>query len=170
MRARIGNFTKQCLSLTVILLVSACAGSAPPPEPEPLTTTITASANLNPTLDQAPQRLDIMIFQLSALATFNETSLFSLYPQPNQARETLGIDLLDVRKRQVNPDSKLKLELKLDPKTRFIGVLAAFEQLDKAQWRDVIEIRDESLKDKMLFRSQQLNISLEDTKVSLSFK
>ncbi len=152
-----------------LLLLAGCAGSPKPPKPEPLSVSITGSDALNPRSDGTPQRVDLMIFQLAAAANFNDATLFDLYPQPAKARDHLGVELIGVDKLQIAPGTEQKIVLEIADDARYIGALAAFEDIDTARWRDLAEIRDETLKDKLLFRNRKMQVSLHENSLTLAF-
>ncbi|MEM1432639.1 MAG: type VI secretion system lipoprotein TssJ [Pseudomonadota bacterium] len=161
------------LTGTVVLVagvfagLAGCANQAAEPPPKPLDTLIAATDSINPSAAGTPQRVDLMIFQLRAATAFTESQLTALYPTVERARSALGADLLQTRKLQIAPAVEQQVEIQLDDQARYIGVLAAFEQFGQARWKDIVEVRDEQLKDKLLLRSRQLTIALDRLSVEL---
>ncbi len=119
-------------ALGVALLLSAC-GSAPP-KPASVTGTVEASAQVNPSASKRPSPLLIRVYELKSAATFNAADFMSLY-QRDQAE--LGGDLLAKEEFVLNPGEIKTFAKTLAPDTRFIGVVAAYRDLEHAKWRPV---------------------------------
>ena len=54
--------------------------------------------------------------------------------------EILGPDLLKKDELELQPGSKLEYKMSLNRNTRFIGVVLAYRDIEKARWRSVIEV------------------------------
>jgi type VI secretion system protein VasD len=154
--------------LTLLLTLAGCAGSAKPPEPKSVPLTITAADDLNPRSNGTYQNVDVMVFQLAKTDTFTTADLLSFYPQADKPKQVLGADLLDTARYQLKPGQTIQLDLEVDQQARFIGVVVGFAQIDKAKWRDLVQLRDESITDKILFRDKKLTISIESLSVAVS--
>ena len=61
-------------------------------------------------------------------------------PQGHDAAQVLGPDLVSREEFVLRPGEKRPLEKKLSPETRFIGVMVAFRELERARWRAVIPV------------------------------
>lgn len=83
----------------------------------------------------APVR--VRIFELKNAATFARSDYFAL---ADRAQSTLGLDLLDQDEVMVQPGEQLTIQRDLDPSTRQIGLLVGYRELDRAQWRTVINV------------------------------
>lgn len=79
----------------------------------------------------------VRIFELKNAATFSRSDYFAL---ADRAQSTLGLDLLDQDEVMVQPGQQLSLQRDLDPSTRQIGLLVGYRELDRAQWRTVINV------------------------------
>lgn len=143
----------------------SCAGG--PPEPQPLPVLVTTSSDLNPTRSGRVQNVDVMVFQLLDLDAFNNVDLLDLYPTKEAAQAALGASIVSMARYQFTPSEDRTLELDVDPKTRYLGVIAAFEQYHKAQWRASVQLQDESLKDKVMFRDKRVRVALDSLSVSM---
>ena len=51
-----------------------------------------------------------------------------------------AVDLLDQDEVMVQPGQQLSIQRDLDPSTRQIGLLVGYRELDRAQWRTVINV------------------------------
>lgn len=122
-------------ALGVALLLSACAG---PPKPASVTGTIQASAQVNPSASKRPSPLLIRIYELKSAAAFNAADFMSLY-QRDQAE--LAADLLAKEEFVLSPGETKTFAKTLAPDTRFLGVVAAYRDLEHAKWRSVVAIQ-----------------------------
>ena len=123
-------------ALGVALILSACAAKPPPP-PASVAGTIQASAQINPSASNRPSPLLIRVYELKSAATFNAADFMSLY-QRDQAE--LGGDLLAKEEFVLNPGETKTFAKTLAPDTRFLGVVAAYRDLEHAKWRTVATV------------------------------
>jgi type VI secretion system protein VasD len=122
-------------ALGVALLLSACASKPPPPAS--VTGTVQASAQVNPSASKRPSPLLIRVYELKSAAGFNAADFMSLY-QRDQSE--LGGDLLAKEEFVLNPGESKTFAKTLAPDTRFIGVVAAYRDLEHAKWRTVVPV------------------------------
>lgn len=100
---------------------------------------LAAAKDLNPDLDGQPSPLVVRLYALKSATAFNNASFFSLYD--SEAAE-LGADLQNREELEVRPGQKLALERDFKDETRYLGVLAAYRDIDNASWRAVYELRE----------------------------
>ncbi len=143
-------------------LLSACA--AGPPEPAATAGLITSAPMINPDRDGVAKPVMVRIYQLKTAGTFETADFFALQGDP---AAVLGPDLLASEDMVVRPASKLSFESSLDPMARFVGVTAAFRDIDNAQWRALVELPEEKLI-KFLDKRQML-VGVDDRSVTLKF-
>ena len=121
--------------MVVVIGFAACA-SPPPPPPPPKPTIIQvavdAQANVNPDSRGRPSPVVVRFYELKSLATFNDADFFSIYERD---KETLGTDMLAREEFQLMPGDKRQFQRPTQPDTRYVGVVAAFRDLERAQWR-----------------------------------
>ena len=103
-----------------------------------LSGTISAAADLNPSVTQRPSPLALRLYELRATTAFDKADFIALY-QSDQA--TLGPELVARDELVVQPGDSRSYQRQLQPDTRFIGVLAAFRDLERAVWRAVAPIQ-----------------------------
>ena len=96
-----------------------------------------AIAGLNPGANGQAAPVRVRIFELKNAATFGRSDYFAL---ADRAQSTLGLDLLDQDEVMVQPGQQLSIQRDLDPSTRQIGLLAGYRELDRAQWRTVLNV------------------------------
>ena len=123
-------------ALGVALLLSAC-GSAPP-KPASVTGTVQATAQVNPSASKRPSPILVRIYELKSAATFDAADFMSLY-QRDQGE--LGGDLLAKEEFVLNPGETRTFAKTLAPNTRFLGVVAAYRDLEHAKWRSVAAVQ-----------------------------
>jgi type VI secretion system protein VasD len=123
-------------ALGVALLLSACAGKPPPPAS--VTGTIQASAQINPSASKRPSPLLIRVYELKSEAAFNASDFMSLYQRDQAA---LAADLLAKEEYVLDPGETKAFAKTLSPDTRFLGVVAAYRDIEHAKWRSVVAIQ-----------------------------
>ena len=133
------------LAVATVLLLTACSKDAVKPETAAEAEVDTAAvelhfhaiAGLNPGANGQAAPVRVRIFELKNAATFARSDYFAL---ADRAQSTLGLDLLDQDEVMVQPGQQLSIQRDLDPSTRQIGLLVGYRELDRAQWRTVINV------------------------------
>ncbi|CAH0187220.1 MULTISPECIES: type VI secretion system lipoprotein TssJ [Pseudomonas] len=133
------------LAAATVLLLTACANDTAKPQAAAEAEADTAAvelhfhaiAGLNPGANGQAAPVRVRIFELKNAATFSRSDYFAL---ADRAQSTLGLDLLDQDEVMVQPGQQLSLQRDLDPSTRQIGLLVGYRELDRAQWRTVINV------------------------------
>ncbi len=138
-------FTKAFAGIICPLLILIPLGCASKKKPivamEPPSTQIRASVrsstDLNPDLKGKPSSLYAILYELKAPNAFNSSSFFELYDG-----EVADFEKELVRKEEIeiDPGYAFNLERKLKPESRFIGILAAYRDIDNAQWRALAKV------------------------------
>jgi type VI secretion system protein VasD len=122
-----------------LALVAAGCGSPPkPPPPTELTGSVQAAADINPSVSSRPSPLLVRVYELKATSAFNKSDFISLY-QRDQAE--LGTEMVNREEMMLNPGDTRPINKIAAPETRFIGVFAAYRDLDHAQWRSVVAVQ-----------------------------
>jgi len=140
-------------ALGVALLLSACAAK-PPPKPASVTGTVEEAAQVNPSASKRPSPLLIRIYELKSAATFNAADFMSLY-QRDQAE--LAADLVTKEEFVMSPGEIKTFAKTLGADTRFLGVVAAYRDLEHAKWRSVVAIQP-SQPHKVMVRAGELAV------------
>jgi type VI secretion system protein VasD len=145
----------------------ACASPPPPPPPPPkptqLTGSIEVSTKVNPSASQRPSPLLLRVYELKSAATFNGADFISLF-QRDQAE--LGADLVAREEYVLTPGETKAFIKTLSPDTRFLGVMGAFRDLDRSQWRSVVAV-DPKKNQQVIIRAAALAV---DATVSTAAK
>lgn len=98
---------------------------------------VSAAENVNPDSQERPSPLEIRIFQLRSITEFQQADFFDLYKD-----NPLSASLLDTRILIMSPGEGETIPVDLDMSTQYVGVIAAFRDIDNAVWKDSIQIRD----------------------------
>jgi type VI secretion system protein VasD len=134
------------------VLVAACASG---PKPTEFTATVQASANVNPSVSKRPSPVLVRVYELKAATAFNNADFVSLY-QGDQA--VLGAEMVGRDEFILNPGDTKPLTKVAAPDTRFIGVFAAYRDLERAKWRSVVPLQ--------LGQKQRIVISAEELSIT----
>jgi len=141
---------------TCALLVAVAAGcGTKPPPPTEVTGTLQAAANVNPSASRRPSPLLVRVYELKSVTAFNNADFVSLY-QRDQAE--LGAEMVGREEVILNPGDSRPINKLSAPETRFVGVFAAYRDLDHAKWRGVLAIQP-GQKQRILINAEELSIS-----------
>lgn len=149
---------KSAAAAGVAVALIACAGG--PPKPAHVTGLIQASAQINPSASRRPSPLLVRVYELRSVATFNAAGFMSLY-QRDQAE--LGADLLGKEEFVLSPGESKAFAKTLSPDTRFLGVVAAFRDLEHSKWRSVVAIQPGQTQ-QVVIRAGELSVEAAVTK------
>ena len=116
----------------VALALAGCA--TPPPKPTQVAATIQASDRVNPSSSQRPSPLLLRVYELKTAAAFNAADFMSLYQRD---KAELGADLVAKEEFVLAPGESKNFAKTLAPDTRFLGVVAAFRDVEHARWRSI---------------------------------
>ncbi len=112
--------------------LSACGGAPPPPPPTVAAVTVTAAADANPDAGGNGAPVAVRVYQLASTAAFEQADFFQLY---NNDQAVLGADLLGRDEVTITPGGTQQLVKDLKPGVTAIGVVAAFRDIQHANWR-----------------------------------
>ena len=124
--------------LGVALLGAGCGGAPKPPPPTTVNGAIQASPQLNPSVNQRPSPLLLRVYELKSPAAFSSADFMALYER-DQA--TLAADLVARDEFTLQPGENRPYKKTLGPDTKFIGVVGAYRNLEKATWRAVVAVQ-----------------------------
>lgn len=112
--------------------LAGCGGPPPPPPPTVAALTMTAAADTNPDTGGNAAPVTVRIYQLASTAAFEQADFFQLY---NNDQAVLGADLLGRDEVTITPGGSQQLVKDLKPGATAIGVVAAFRDIQHANWR-----------------------------------
>ncbi len=145
------------VSVAVALLAGCASAPPPPPKPTIISATLDATSGVNPDAKGRASPIVVRVFELKSVAAFNNADFFSLW---DRERETLSAEMLGRDEFQLRPGEQKKFERTLQPDTRYIGVIAAFRDLERSNWRSSSAI--------LLNQKQPVGIMLGAREVSVS--
>ena len=127
------------ISLGTIFILSGCGifGGTSEPGPISLKLTISASKKLNPDIEKRASPIVIRIYQLTQIDRFNNSDFFALYEND---QSILAKDLKYREELEIQPGQSTTKTLEISSNSKYIAVLAAYRDLDKAQWKSFLEI------------------------------
>jgi type VI secretion system protein VasD len=140
--------------LGALLFAAGCSGTKAPAQ---VTGNIVASAQVNPSVSRRPSPLLVRVYELKSVAAFNAADFMALY-QGDQA--ALGADLLAREEIMLQPGESRPLQRTLAPETRFIGVVAAYRNLERAVWRASVAVKP-AAKQTLTIRADELAVRAE---------
>ena len=105
--------------------------------PPRLEASVIASAQVNPDARRRPSPVVVKVFELKAPTLFEQADFVSLF-EKDQA--VLAAELVSRDEFVLRPGETRPLHKALAPETRFIGVMAAFRELERARWRAVVHV------------------------------
>lgn len=143
--------TRRAFALGGVSLALAACGAkpvqAPKPVPEPkpvlapkpkvLTVDVLAAANLNPSASGRPSPVVVRIYELRAAAPFESAGFVSLF---DKEQATLGGDVIARDEFVLGPGESMAIKRDLTADSKFVAVMVAFRDLERAKWRAVVPL------------------------------
>ena len=123
--------------LLVLGLLAGCSTLSPLSTLTKLDLTVTASDDVNPDLHGRPSPVVVHLLELRHPVAFENADFFSLY---DRAEQTLPKDWVNSEELELRPGEQLALKLSVEPRSRYVGVLAAYRDLPHVQWRLVLPL------------------------------
>ena len=126
--------------ITVTLIAALLWGCGGTPKAPPTIAEIRfqADANLNANAMGQPAPLVVRVYELAASGSFNDSDFFALF---DQDQATLGADQLAREEIRLIPSAERRFEKTLQPGTRFLGIMAAYREIDQVTWRDLVAVK-----------------------------
>ena len=150
------RWSGRLISLVWGVVALAGCGSASPPL---LQGSLKAEAASNPDLNGRPSPVVVRVYELKSLGAFNSADFFSLFERES---ETLGGDLVGREEYDLRPAETRPYRRQLQPDTKFIGVIAAFRDLENSRWRQAAPVPPK--------KAVTIAIGLEARAVSMAMK
>lgn len=126
----IGIFLRRHVFSSILIVVLGACGSAP--SPTLIELTIVAAPDVNPDPSGRPSPIFVRFYQLGATGAFETADYFQLH---DKDAAILGPSLLDRQELPFTPGTSQKLAITAKPGTTALGVVAAYRDIDRAQWR-----------------------------------
>lgn len=138
MAFRMATWRAAAMACLAAWFLAGCGSAPKPPKPTSVVGNIVAAAQLNPTAARQPRPLVVRIYELKSTAAFATADFMSLY-QGDQA--AIGAEMVSREEMTLQPGQTIPYKKTLSPDTRFIGVVAAYRDLEHATWRTVVAVQ-----------------------------
>ncbi|MDP5291704.1 type VI secretion system lipoprotein TssJ [Oceanimonas sp. CHS3-5] len=120
-----------------LALCLALAGCSSHSRDTLLDLSLVASDDQNPDVNDRPSPMIVKLVELNASSAFANGDFFALY---DAADDTLGTDLVAQESLAVRPGETVQLYLRLNPDSSYVGVVAAYRELDGDNWRYLLPL------------------------------
>lgn len=147
---------RTCLLLAVASSV-ACSSAVGPVS---LQGQISAAAKINPDVGGRPSPVAVKLYQLQEPGSFETADFFTLWRTPGAALEA---DLVSTTDLAIAPGKEHEFAEEIEPATRFVGVVAAFREVELSRWRALEKLPGDDLED------YSLVVKVGDLHVTLHF-
>lgn len=128
-RARRAGMAARAALMLAALLAGCSAGTAPSASVQVV---LDVADDVNPDASGRPSPIVVRVYQLADTEAFDRATFFDLY---DRDRQVLGASLLARSEITLLPDTEKVVGQPLDPKTRVVAIVAAYRDIDHAQWR-----------------------------------
>lgn len=135
------------------------ASPAPPPKPTVAELLFVMDADVNPDPAGRPSPVLVRIYELRSTSAFNQADFFSLF---DRDKEQLGPDLVTRNELPLMPGAKSQAITTLRSDTRYLGIVAAFRDIDHARWRATTPVP--------LNQTSQMQVTVRRNEVSINLR
>ncbi|WP_019936115.1 type VI secretion system lipoprotein TssJ [Oceanimonas smirnovii] len=122
----------------LLALSMTLAGCSLQPSATFLDLSLVASEQQNPDVNGRPSPMIIKLIELNSASAFDNGDFFALY---GATADTLGRDMVAMESLAVRPGETVQLFLRLRPDSRYVGVVAAYRELNGNNWRYLLPLR-----------------------------
>ncbi len=144
------------LLCAALLLTTGCLKKKKETVVTAISVDIIATSNLNPDINSRPSPVVVRLYQLKTPGKFEAADFNSLY---HNDTATLGSDLVKREEYILRPGELQQYKNEPSDDARFLGVVAAFRNIDSAGWKSQIIIpQDQRSEIKVLLES--LNVAI----------
>lgn len=124
--------------LMITLLLSSCSSNVKSPNAPSTTVKMVIQADkiINPNQQGNPSPVVVKLYGIQSKVAFDQASFFELYNLKNDtANNTEPANITNIYTIVMLPDTTTKITLTLPPLTKYIGAIAAFQDLNSTTWR-----------------------------------
>jgi type VI secretion system protein VasD len=118
-----------------LLALAACSS---PPKPTLVSATLKAGTDVNPDLRKRASPIVVRVYELKSSAAFEGADFVSLYER-DQA--TLAAEMGAREEFTLRPGETRQWDKATAPDTKFIGVMAAFRDIEHARWKSIVPVK-----------------------------
>jgi type VI secretion system protein VasD len=123
--------TRRGSLLAAAALLLPAAGQPPPPVVD---IAITIGPAVNPGIDGRPLPVAVRLYLLTAAGKFEGADVFALI---EREQATLGAELIAREELTFTPGSTRQVTREADSRTRFLGAIVLFRDIDRARWKAI---------------------------------
>jgi len=129
---------KRAIKLAVVMMVVTLQGCAYfMSDLTKVDMRIVAGGDVNPDDSGRASPVVVRVLELKSPSVFEGADFFALYQDQAQ---TLGADLVATEEYEFKPGDVQDLKFALNPDANYVAILAAYRQLDTANWRLVVPL------------------------------
>ncbi len=141
--------------LLALCSVVACSSAV---GPVPIKGLLSAGDALNPDVGGRPSPVAVKVYQLQESGSFATADFFTLWKTPGAALEA---DLVSTTDLAIAPGTERRFTEEIEPPTRFIGVVAAFREVELSTWRAIAKLPADDLEDyALVVKVGDLNVTV----------
>jgi type VI secretion system protein VasD len=115
---------------------------------------VASQPNVNPDNSGRPSPVIVKMYELRGDLAFKQNDFYTLFHEPAKA---LGSDLIAADELVFVPSEARVISYEPMTATRFVGIVAGFRQMERAQWRTIISVDPE---EKNTIRIELMDASL----------
>lgn len=157
----LGKALRVGLLMIFSLVIAGCSSTASRVA-VPYAIELTADKQVNPDINGRPSPVQITIYELSSTSAFSSRDFFALQSDPQVA---LGKELLNSDQVVLRPGETKTLHYSGNTEARMVGIVAAYRDLEKSQWRLAVELPEAQKTN--IFKVWQFSPNEETIKVSV---
>jgi type VI secretion system protein VasD len=120
-----------------LLALAALGGCSMFSSPPVINATVVAGAQINPDVRKRPSPVVVRVFELKSSTLFEQADFVSLF---EKEQAVLGPELVSREEFVIRPGETKPLSKPLAPDTKFVGVMVAFRELERARWRAIVPV------------------------------
>ena len=118
--------------------LAACAKPPPPPVVTPVRLALVGGSDLNPDARGRASPVMVRVYALKTTASFDSADFFALFEKDTA---TLGADLHQREETLLRPGERKLLTFTLPAEVTSLGILAAYRDLARATWRQIVPLK-----------------------------
>jgi type VI secretion system protein VasD len=135
------SLLKSAVLLSAAGALSGCSMFSGGPRPSTIVWSLKAEPGVNPDVTDRPSPIWVRIYQLRSIGVFGGAQFQPLF---DGDIDVLGAEMLQRSEYVLTPNQSIDPQPKpvnLHQDTRYIGVIAAYHEIDRAFWRDSVEVK-----------------------------
>lgn len=156
---------KKCFVLVLIMLITLPACGLLKPIPDNLDLSLTTGPDLNPDAEGRSSPVVVRIYELSADRNFKGKDFFDIF---DDEKKSLADTLIKKQELELNPNESRKLTIKLNENTKYLGLFAAYRDIDTAVWRKTIKLKGRKPTGIPVYENNLLKARLEKNSIVLN--